>query len=227
MIHSVNEPGVRSLEGEGRDVASTRDRILDAARELFHRQGYRATSIGQIRQRAGASASSVYHFFPSKEDLLVAVAESYEDLLWPMIMEPAHELGDDPLDRVLAIFEVYRRFVEETDFELGCPVGNLAVEIGESVPAARAVIARTFGTWKGTVERWLAEALPETSDGERAAMASLVLTLVEGALVHARAERSLDPFTAAAGQLRRHWTAGSSPEPHERPDASPGQGDRS
>jgi AcrR family transcriptional regulator len=146
----------------------------------------------------------MYHFFPSKKKLLVAVAEEYETLLWPMIMEPAFKASNDPIQRVLAIFEVYRRFVEESDFELGCPVGRLAMEVGESVPEAQAAIARTFQAWKRHVEECLAQGLPDSTPEERAELASFVLTLVEGALVHARAERSLEPFTAAAGRLRRY-----------------------
>lgn len=196
MIHSL-EP----TAGRG---AATRRRLLETARELFHRQGYAPTSVSQILQTSEVSSSSLYHFFPSKEKLLVAVAEQYEDLLWPMIMEPAFKAADDPIDRILAIFEVYRRFVEESDFELGCPVGSLAVEIGDSVPEAQATIARTFQAWKQYVEECLASGLPDSTPAERAELASFVLTLVEGALVHARAERSLEPFAAAAGRLRRY-----------------------
>ena len=53
----------------------TRERIVEAARQLFFRQGYTATGISQILKAAEAKSGSLYHFFPSKEDLLAAVLE--------------------------------------------------------------------------------------------------------------------------------------------------------
>ena len=55
-------------------TGATRDRIIDAAMELFSEHGYRGTSITRIEQAAGLSpgASGIYHHFPSKEALLAA-----------------------------------------------------------------------------------------------------------------------------------------------------------
>lgn len=62
-------PG-RHVEG-----ARTRERVLEAAGELIARQGYAATSIAQISERAGANPASIYWAFGSKEGLLAAVME--------------------------------------------------------------------------------------------------------------------------------------------------------
>ena len=58
-------------------TAGTRDRIIDAAMELFSEHGYRGTSITRIEQAAGLSpgAGGIYHHFPSKEALLTAGVE--------------------------------------------------------------------------------------------------------------------------------------------------------
>jgi AcrR family transcriptional regulator len=55
-------------------TGATRDRIIDAAMELFSEHGYRGTSITRIEQAAGLSpgAGGIYHHFPSKEALLTA-----------------------------------------------------------------------------------------------------------------------------------------------------------
>jgi len=50
---------------------STRERLLDAARYLFWERGYTATGMAEILHRAQANAGSFYHFFPSKEALLL------------------------------------------------------------------------------------------------------------------------------------------------------------
>lgn len=55
------------------DAPSTRERLLQAGRELFLSQGFDATSLDQVRQRAGASNGSLYHHFPSKAHLARAL----------------------------------------------------------------------------------------------------------------------------------------------------------
>ena len=53
-------------------VGDTRERIIDAAMDLFVYQGYGPTGLSEIAKKAGAQAGSLYHFFPTKEDLVAA-----------------------------------------------------------------------------------------------------------------------------------------------------------
>ena len=77
----------------------TRQRILDAARDLFWRQGYSATGIAQILKAADANSGSLYYFFPTKEDLLLAVLEWYKANLWPEVIQPVFDRVTDPIER--------------------------------------------------------------------------------------------------------------------------------
>ena len=52
--------------------ASTRQRILDAALELFARQGFAATSVRELARAVGLRESSLYNHFAGKEAMLVA-----------------------------------------------------------------------------------------------------------------------------------------------------------
>jgi AcrR family transcriptional regulator len=62
-----------------RDEKSERSRraVLDAALYLFSHQGYRATSVREIAERAGVSTGNLYHHFPDKESLFRALTEEY------------------------------------------------------------------------------------------------------------------------------------------------------
>jgi len=64
----------------------TRQRLLDAALYLFWLQGYAATGIAEILERAKANAGSFYHFFKTKEELLLAVLELYIRTLDPVVV---------------------------------------------------------------------------------------------------------------------------------------------
>ena len=105
------------------------------------------TGIAQILKASGARSGSLYHFFPSKEDLLLAVLEKYKEMLQPRVIEPALERASDPIDRVFLVLDGYRRLLEQTGFELGCPIGNLALEVGNSYPHARTLIVENFEAW--------------------------------------------------------------------------------
>ena len=87
----------------------TRDRLIEAARRLFWEQGYTATGIAQIVQAAGARSGSLYYFFPTKEDLLRAVLETYKGLLEPCVVQPVFERVRDPIERIFGILDGYRR----------------------------------------------------------------------------------------------------------------------
>jgi TetR/AcrR family transcriptional regulator, transcriptional repressor for nem operon len=181
---------------------STRLRLIDAARELFWDKGYEATSLGDVVKRAKANPGSLYYFFKSKEDLLLAVLDRYTELLWPMVVEPAFKAVDDPMVRVFAVLEGYRQGLMRTDFARGCPIGSLALEIGEASPKAREKIAANFDGWIGWIRKCLddaADQLPPETD--RRALARFVLTVMEGAVMQARAYHSLEPFDAAVKML--------------------------
>jgi AcrR family transcriptional regulator len=54
---------------------NTRDRILDAALDLFSENGYEATSLRQVAERVGITKASLYYHFPSKKEMLRALVE--------------------------------------------------------------------------------------------------------------------------------------------------------
>ncbi len=72
-----------------RPILETRERLLQTAFQLFHEQGYHATGVATILREAGVNAGSMYHFFSSKDDLLLKVLEFALDYLEPMVMGPA------------------------------------------------------------------------------------------------------------------------------------------
>ena len=87
----------------------TRDRLIEAARNLFLKQGYASTGIAQILQAADAGSGSLYYFFPTKEDLLLAVLEWYKANLLPMVVQPVFDRVSDPIERIFGILAGYRR----------------------------------------------------------------------------------------------------------------------
>lgn len=186
---------------------ATRDRLVETARTLFWEQGYSATGVAQILTAAKARSGSLYYFFPTKEDLLIAVLEKYKELLDPLVIRPVFERIRDPIERIFGILGGYRILLLSTKFQHGCPIGNLALEVGNTQPAARKLVAANFSGWRKAIELCLADAedrLPARLDREQLAL--FVLTTMEGAVMLARTYHSIGAYDAAIVRLRDYFT---------------------
>jgi TetR/AcrR family transcriptional repressor of nem operon len=187
---------------------STRTRILRAAFQLFHEQGYHATGVATILREAGVNPGSLYHAFPSKEALLTGVLEYALALLRPAVIDPVEKRTSDPIERVFTLLAQYREGMLQAGCRMGCPIGNLALEVSDDHPEARALIHRNFENWTAQVKNWLDQAgarLPK--DMDRAQFARFILTVMEGGLMQARASGNLKPFDDSVAQLRAYVAA--------------------
>jgi TetR/AcrR family transcriptional repressor of nem operon len=186
----------------------SRDRIIDAAMDLFAYHGYGPTGLSGIARRAEVQQGLLYHFFPTKEELLAAVLERRKVLLWPEVLQPIWDSADDPIERVFKLLDQYRQMLQITEFSHGCPIGNLAIELTESHPNSRRLLAENFTNWLHAIELCFHEAsrrLPEHADARR--LAIFVLTTMEGAVMLARTFRDFRAYDAAVASLREYIDA--------------------
>jgi AcrR family transcriptional regulator len=98
--------------------ASARDRLLDAANELFYAEGVQTVGIDRIIERAGVAKASLYNLFGSKEELVAAYLASRHDHTTRRLTEAIDSVAD-PRQRVLAVFETQAQQYEQPDFH-GC-----------------------------------------------------------------------------------------------------------
>jgi hypothetical protein len=89
---------------------------------------------------------------------------------------------------------------------MGCPIGNLALEVADDFPEARDLIHRNFLNWKRYIRKWLSDAsdrLPRDVDCDQ--LATLVLTIMEGGIMQSRAAGNLRPYDDSVAQLRAYF----------------------
>ena len=185
---------------------TTRENLLATAARLFHEQGFAATGVATILRESGVNSGSLYHFFPTKESLLVGVLQRYVENLRPIVMDPIEQQTSDPIERIFALLAWYRRLMEMTGCKLGCPIGNLALEMADNHPDVRELCDTNFAGWVNAVREWLdtaGDALP--ADCNRQELAQMVLNTMEGGIMQARSRARLEPFDAAVRQLRRYF----------------------
>ena len=118
--------------------------------------------------------------------MVLAVLDHFDALLEGAIFEPALKKYSDPIDRIFGVLEVYRAFLEETECAMGCPIGNMALEVSDGHPVVRQKVAAIFDRWCALILDQLEQARTDLpADLDREGLAMFVLTVMEGGLMQA------------------------------------------
>jgi AcrR family transcriptional regulator len=119
---------------------SARERILESAYELFAQHGVQAVGVDEVVRQSGVAKATLYHHFPSKDDLVVEFLKLREQrwtLAW--VEGEARRHGDTPEQQLLAIFDLFDDWFHRDDFE-ACSFINVLLELGSAHPAGQASI---------------------------------------------------------------------------------------
>jgi TetR/AcrR family transcriptional repressor of lmrAB and yxaGH operons len=170
-----------------------RDRMIAGAVRLLAQQGLQATSFSEVLALTGAPRGSIYHHFPGGKDQLVAAAVDAAgahalDILAPLA-------GSDPATVTETFLGLWRLLLERTGTTVGCAV--LAVTVATRSDELLDQAGSVFRDWRTR----LGELLAAGGHPDPDAFAATLIAAGEGAVVLARAARSLEPFDAVAGYL--------------------------
>ena len=171
----------------------TRERILAAARRLFHERSYASTGIAEICREARVVKGSFYHFFPSKEELLAETITRN----WAQLDALLDNLEADPRpgrDCIGALFKGIcgesRRTLADCGKILGCRIGTISSEIGIRESAAQERSIAAFDGWRRSLKRLVRRGQRDGSidpDLDPATAADALLALIQGMSVLGRA----------------------------------------
>jgi len=187
--------------------SDTKQRIIGSAIRLFAQKGYQATTIAEIARASEANAGSVYFFFQTKQEILLAVLDTYCEGIEHMLLEPAWKDVSDPVERIFALLERYRSFLVQTECRYGCPIGILALELHEPDPAVQQKLSANFERWTTAIERCLRDAAGRlSSEVSLRDLATFILTTMEGGVMQARTHRNLEAFDASVRMLKQYFT---------------------
>jgi AcrR family transcriptional regulator len=108
--------------------AGAKERILNAAYDLFSRYGTRAVGIDTIIATSGVAKMSLYKHFKSKEELVLAFLMMRQARWTHDWLEAGIQAaGGTPAERLLAAFDVFHEWFQRSDFE-GCSFINVLLE---------------------------------------------------------------------------------------------------
>ena len=174
----------------------TKARLAESMLELIQTSGYSGTGLNAVIEHAGAPKGSVYFHFPDgKEGLGAAAIDLAATQFQALITESAASAGRPALAARAAI-EALAAIVSESDYRLGCPVSVVTLEMGAESDRLRQACASAFESWIVPTSALL-EAGGLDAEGTRS-LATVVVSMIEGAVIVSRAMRSTQPLIAAA-----------------------------
>jgi AcrR family transcriptional regulator len=122
-------------------AAGTRERILEAAAELFYARGVRAVGMSQIIDAAGCGKNLLYRHFPSKGDLVAAYLDAEAQHREQQARDVLSAAGGDPAGQIIALTRYLAGCVADSQFR-GCALRNYVAEFpGDDGTATRLALA--------------------------------------------------------------------------------------
>jgi AcrR family transcriptional regulator len=144
-----------SVQGSGR---AGRERVLEAAYELFTRQGMAQVGVDAVIARAGTAKMTLYRHYGSRDELALAVLKAREHR-WTFgwLAEETARRTPRPEERLLAIFDMFAEWFEQPDFE-GCLFLTAMLEHGDVQHPIRQASVGHLQTIRGFLRDLAAEA---------------------------------------------------------------------
>src|SRR5579859_7872200 len=142
--------------------SDAREWLIGAAKEVIYANSYEAVSVDELCAAAGVHKSSFYHFFSSKQDLVLVALESQWQRFEELVLKPTFADTLPPQERMVRFFDLIlqqQNAQKQADGHIrGCPIGNLTLEMSTQNEAIRARVEQFFGAWLGYFERMLRDA---------------------------------------------------------------------
>jgi AcrR family transcriptional regulator len=182
----------------------TRDKILHSAFCEIHRQGFQAASIANILQDTGLTKGALYHHFPTKQALgLAVIDEVIKQRLEQLIFRPLRD-SDKPVEALLDVIATINKKVPADFVMLGCPLNNLMQEMSALDQLFQQQLSGVLGIWQKTVEDALKRGQQQgeiRADVDYKAAALFVVSAWEGCIGVAKNMQSPKAFESCMKQL--------------------------
>lgn len=176
---------------------NTKEKILQAGAEIIHLKGFHHTGLQEILKAAGVPKGSFYNYFTSKEDFGLQLIDYFIDLFSVLSRPIVEDPAISPLEKINRILEWFMEFFKSKDFAFGCPIGNLAQEMGDLSQPFRDKLGYALEKMVELYSAILEEAQIQGEISSRLGIKEAAYFLVSswhGALIHMKALKSLDPL---------------------------------
>ncbi len=143
--------------------SDTKERLIASVLELVAERSYANVGVQELCEHSGAKKGSFYHFFKSKQDLMLEALEHQTEAINKMILIPAFSSNVAPLERIERMFNLtyeYQKSLKgKTGRVTGCFFGNLALELSTQDEAIRRLLDKIFNQQIKLIKQCLEEAV--------------------------------------------------------------------
>ncbi len=182
----------------------SRSTILQSAFCEIHRKGYQAASIANILHDTGLTKGALYHHFPTKQSLGIAVVdEIIGERLAKLLFEPIRQ-SERPIDALLHLISHIDKQVPADFVMLGCPLNNLMQEMSALNPEFKSSLNGILKQWRDTIEWALVTGQKQNdirSDVDAKSAALFIVSAWEGCIGIAKNMQSNSAFKSCMKQL--------------------------
>lgn len=172
-----------------------KERILEQGSAIVHKKGFHHTGIQEILQAAGIPKGSFYFYFKNKEEFGLELIDYYTNIFFSKYDGYLSSPNLSPVNKLREFFADYLDFFLKNDFQGGCPLGNLAQEMGDQNMAFQEKLNDIFSQ---IIER-IADLLKEAQEmGEISVLlnvseaAEFVFNSWQGAIIKMKTARTTD-----------------------------------
>ncbi len=166
--------------------------IIQTAIRLFRRQGYAATGLNEILKISKAPKGSLYYYFPAGKEELGAVAVSAASKTVLKTLEELEKNTTSAEEFLSRYGKMLARWIEMSGYSDGCPISTTLLEMTPASEIISEAGRKGFSSWKDVISRVF---MRDGWDEEEAFQkATLTISVILGALLLSRVERSTTPF---------------------------------
>ncbi len=179
----------------------TKARLIEKTAELIATQGYHATGLNQITQESSTPMGSLYYHFRHGKDELVGAAMQSGGNAISAAMQQIFNASTNVPTAIQQLASLFANQMTVTNFQKGCPVATVTLEEAAQNDAIQQVAHEIYQGWQEQIAQFL-EKLGYSKE-QSSALALLSLSVIEGALLLSRAERSTLPLNRASEYLSK------------------------
>ena len=176
---------------------NTKQKILQTGAEIIHLKGYNATGLQEILSAANVPKGSFYNHFKSKEDFGLQVIDFFTEFIDQIYKDILGDSNREPLEKLELILDQFMELFESKDYTCGCPLGNLAQEMGDLSPVFQEKLSHAIDTMVDHYTSMLSEAQTAgqiSKDLNAKEAANFIVASWHGALIRMKVSRSLEPL---------------------------------
>ncbi|MCB1042892.1 MAG: TetR/AcrR family transcriptional regulator [Acidobacteria bacterium] len=183
---------------------SKREHLIKTAIDLFQKHGFHATGVNAILEASGISKKTMYRYFRSKDELVLAALRHQDGVFRNFFMREVEKTGPTPRERLMGIFDVAERWFCDQQF-YGCIFINAVGEHANKGSPVRQV-SRDF---KAMMRGYILELCQEAGLVDPESTADRLAILLEGAIVTAQVSGRSDAARTAKSVATMVLSTGS------------------